>query len=71
MAGPVALRSGRFTTGTPVVALAVRTRPMTRLDAYQYDVASDGQRFIVNAFVDEPATQPITLLANWPALLKK
>jgi serine/threonine protein kinase len=71
MAVPVALRSGRLTTGTPVVALAARTRPTTRLDAYQYDVASDGQRFILNAFVDEPATQPITLLVNWPALLKK
>jgi Tol biopolymer transport system component len=71
MAAPVVVSQGRFTSGDPSVALDVRTRPMTRLDAYQYDVASDGQRFILNAFVDEANVQPITLLVNWPAVLKR
>jgi hypothetical protein len=34
-----------------------------------YDVMADGQRFLVNATVDE--STPITLLINWPALLNK
>jgi len=44
---------------------------MTRLDAYQYDVASDGQRFILNAFVEDPTTPTITLLINWTAALAR
>jgi hypothetical protein len=67
----VAVSRGRFTTGNPYVALDARTRPVTRLDAYQYDVASDGQRFILNAFVEGATDPPITLLVNWPAALKQ
>jgi eukaryotic-like serine/threonine-protein kinase len=38
----------------------------SRLDAYPYDVAPDGERFLVNKFLEE-LTPPITLLINWPA----
>jgi hypothetical protein len=34
-----------------------------------YDVAADGQRFLVD--VAEPDSAPISVLANWPALLPK
>jgi hypothetical protein len=37
---------------------------------YVYDVTPDGQRFLVNTLVDEAASAPITLVVNWPALLK-
>jgi Tol biopolymer transport system component len=70
MAVPLSIGNGRLTSGTPSVALDVRIRPMTRLDAYQYDVASDGRRFIVNEFVEDPAASPITLLVNWTASLR-
>jgi Tol biopolymer transport system component len=36
-----------------------------------YDVSPDGQRFLVNMLAEEPASSPITLVINWPALLKK
>lgn len=36
-----------------------------------YDVSADGQRFLVNTVVDEGTSGPITLVVNWPALLKK
>ena len=37
----------------------------------QYDVSSDGQRFIVNTIVEEAATSPITLILNWkPPVMK-
>jgi hypothetical protein len=34
-----------------------------------YDVARDGQRFLVLALPEGQASQPLTLLNNWPALL--
>ena len=34
-----------------------------------YEAASDGQRFLVRARVQE--SKPLTLIVNWPALLKK
>lgn len=34
---------------------------------YAYDVSADGQRFLVNSVVGEPASAPITLVVNWPA----
>src|SRR5262249_4156640 len=38
---------------------------------YLYDVSPDGQKFLVNA-VDVPASaEPLTLVVNWPALVKK
>jgi hypothetical protein len=40
-------------------------RPPVRLDAYAYDVSSDGQRFLVNTLIDEPAAVTITLVVNW------
>jgi hypothetical protein len=35
-----------------------------------YAVAADGQRFLLNTPV-ETASAPITIVLNWPALLKK
>jgi hypothetical protein len=35
-----------------------------------YDVSRDGQRFLVNALV-ETGEQPVTLVQNWMAGLKK
>ena len=46
------------------------TRPGGSL-RWVYDVSPDGQRFLVNTLVEEDASQPITLVVNWPALLKK
>jgi hypothetical protein len=35
----------------------------------QYDVANDG-RFLMNLALEAPRTAPISLILNWPALLK-
>ncbi len=37
----------------------------------EYDVAADGQRFIVNQFSEGELPPPITVIVNWQALLKK
>jgi len=36
-----------------------------------YDTAPDGQRFLVRAVPQQQASQPLTVIVNWPALLKK
>ena len=40
---------------------------------FPYDVAPDGQRFLVNVLAEQTASAPapITLVVNWPALLKQ
>ena len=36
-----------------------------------YDTAPDGQRFLVRATPGREASQPLTVIVNWPALLKQ
>jgi eukaryotic-like serine/threonine-protein kinase len=55
--------------GRPLFQLSLR--PSARLDAYPYDVSADGQRFLVNTFVEETTSTAITLVVNWTAGLKK
>ena len=42
---------------------AIRPR-VSRPDSYPYDVSSDGQRLLVNMFLDE-LMPPISLIVNW------
>ena len=53
--------------GTPVVLFPVRIAggPVLSFNKQQYDVSSDGQRFLVNVVADEGAASPITLILNW------
>jgi eukaryotic-like serine/threonine-protein kinase len=37
----------------------------------QYDVTRDGQKFLLNVPVEDTATPPITVVANWTAELNK
>jgi hypothetical protein len=37
---------------------------------FQYDVTADGQKFLVNSQVQSSA-DPMTIITNWTALLKK
>jgi len=38
---------------------------------YMYDVSADGQRFLVVTPNEQAASEPLTLVQNWPAALKK
>jgi hypothetical protein len=38
---------------------------------HQYDVAPDGQRFLLNVPLDDAADSSITVVVNWTAGLKK
>jgi eukaryotic-like serine/threonine-protein kinase len=38
---------------------------------WPYDVSADGKKFVIDTQVAQNSTQPLTLVLNWPALLKK
>ena len=60
-----------FDVGAVRPLFRVSRRPMVRLDAYPYDVSSDGQRFLVNTLVEDATSTAITLVVNWTTGLKK
>jgi serine/threonine protein kinase len=65
VAVPVDGRGARFDVGAGRPLFKVRLRPLVRLDAYPYDVTSDGQRFLINTFAEEATSSAITLVVNW------
>jgi hypothetical protein len=44
--------------------------PAGELSLFPYDVASDGQRFLVAAAPSQTA-EPLSVIVNWPALARK
>jgi eukaryotic-like serine/threonine-protein kinase len=36
-----------------------------------YDVAPDGETFVVNVFIADPIVPPVDVVLNWPSLLRK
>ena len=67
MAVEIQAAGERFEAGLP--RFLFQTKPR-RLPGAQYDPTPDGQRFLVNALV-ETGEQPVTLVQNWLAGLKK
>jgi len=73
-----------FKDGRKLMAVEVKTRPKLELgvpkmlfelrfplsDGWQFDVAADGQRFLVNAPEGEQTAPPINVVLNWTALLR-
>lgn len=59
-------------TGSPTldpgVAKALFDRKPARI--IDYDVAADGQSFLINSEVSGPETKPINIVVNWRAMLK-
>jgi eukaryotic-like serine/threonine-protein kinase len=64
---PVSSASGRFSTGRQQSLFGVG-RPGGGTAVY--DVAPDGRRFLVRTWV-RPEAQPVTVVLNWPARLKR
>ena len=62
--------------GAAIEVGAVRSLFDVRLRAYplygsSYAVTPDGKRFLVNTALEPAAQAPMTVVLNWPALLKK
>ena len=54
-----------FATGTPVPLFQIHGRaPISSTDVFTYDVAKDGQRFLVNRYVKPEHVPPLTILLN-------
>jgi Tol biopolymer transport system component len=53
----------------PLFQTRVR-QPISSVDLFSYDVAPDGQRFLVNTDVGEVTATPLTVVLNWAADLK-
>jgi hypothetical protein len=39
--------------------------------ASEYDVTADGQRFLIGTTVNEANSTPVSVMLNWPAMLKR
>ncbi|MGA7918034.1 MAG: hypothetical protein WCA38_00075, partial [Candidatus Acidiferrales bacterium] len=64
MSVPVSNQTG-FSTGTPVALFHIRGRaPISSTDVFTYDVAKDGNRFLVNRYVKPEHVAPLTILLN-------
>jgi Tol biopolymer transport system component len=46
-------------------------RRLITTSGYAYDVSADGQHFLVNALAGQKASNPVTLVINWGADLKR
>jgi eukaryotic-like serine/threonine-protein kinase len=68
MAVPVAL-GALAEVGKPAPLFTTRVEPTTGLVWHQYDVTRDGQRFLINT--PEITRSAVTIVLNWPALLKE
>jgi Tol biopolymer transport system component len=63
-----AIRAGPgFETEVPKPLFVAPVRAFVGLSRRQYDVSSDGQRFILNVALEEQLSAPITLVQNWTA----
>jgi Tol biopolymer transport system component len=63
---------GTFETGPPVTLFQTRTRPaVSFMDAFSYDVTSDGRKFLINTRVDEPNAAPLSVILNWSSEIEK
>jgi hypothetical protein len=72
----VEVRAGEtFQPGVPRVLFTAPVNPpgvtTHGLLAYQYDVSADGQRFLINALLEEAPASPITVVLNWMAAVNQ
>jgi Tol biopolymer transport system component len=67
-------RGAAFNVGVTLALFDARPRSGGYLGFGQgsnFDVFPDGQRFLVNVSIEQAQTAPISVILNWPALLKK
>jgi eukaryotic-like serine/threonine-protein kinase len=58
-------------TGIPKPLFQVPASSPINDDAFSWDVAADGKRFLINTMAVAPAAEPVTVVLNWTAGLKK
>jgi len=57
--------AGDFATGPPAPLFQIHGRaPISSTDLFTYDVAKDGNRFLVNRYVKPDHVAPLTIVLN-------
>jgi eukaryotic-like serine/threonine-protein kinase len=69
MAADVTTHERSAETGTPRQLVRIVAAPVG--GGYAYDVAPDGQRFLVISDVTNRPQEPVTLVQGWPAMLRR
>ncbi|MHB8655494.1 MAG: protein kinase domain-containing protein, partial [Terriglobia bacterium] len=63
---------GSFSAGAPTPLFPIRGRaPISSTDLFTYDVSKDGKRFLVNRYVKPEHIEPLTVVLNAAAGMKK
>jgi Tol biopolymer transport system component len=63
---------GTFSAGSPSPLFPIRGRaPISSSDFFTYDAVKDGKRFLVNRYVKPDHVQPLTVVLNAAAGMKK
>jgi serine/threonine protein kinase len=60
-----------FEAGKPEVLFETNVRDLIYPYLRRYEVMPDGQRFVVQELTGHAGPSPLTVVANWPALLRK
>jgi hypothetical protein len=61
-----------FDAGAPIALFQANPREVVATSEYAvYDVSKDGQQFLINTHIKNPETQPMSIILNWDADLKK
>jgi serine/threonine protein kinase len=61
-----------FEAGTAAALFQMRRREhISAADLFSYDVAADGQRFLVNTDIETPSPTQLAVFANWSAAVKR
>jgi eukaryotic-like serine/threonine-protein kinase len=73
MLTPVPVNAGEtFSAGAASPLFQIHGRaPISNTDLYTYDVSKDGRRFLVNRYVEPDHIEPLTVVLNAAAGMKK
>jgi hypothetical protein len=71
MAVDLSTAGGSVKSGTPKALFESQIYGGPQQGAMRWDVSRDGQRFLINTLATETGSSPITVVVNWPGLLKK
>ena len=71
VAVPMIERGGALEAGTPQRLFAIRTQGSVTNQPHNFEAAAHGQKFLVNAIVDDSDNAPLEVTLNWDAGLTK
>ena len=55
----------------PLFVAPIRGGADTTTPVSRWDISPDGQRFLINAINEDRLSQPITVVLNWTAAIRK